>query len=264
MGLFEAEVERLHELNLSPVKYVAGLVLSPLLKMLAKMRSGYLAVRSVALIWKDAQEETGENLSPSDAMRQAVLLTKMAGAIASEAYPPDSPVEHYVPRYKADQPLQESLSVITVVSFVLALVGGLPMVFHGMEKLAKLMRLKRLASALEKVHHVLHTIEGGVVDVVIPDRLSYSVYKKTWARGFKVTPNLLGYDEYRHTDEVRHKVEHAMFSILLIYFAWHGFLGILESGATFLGAAEATATTVKAVEIAKGIKDASEIVRGVV
>lgn len=259
VGLFEAEVECLCEAN--PVRALGAFLLSPLMKMIAKMRSGYDAVRSTALIWKDAQEETGENLNPSESLRRAVMVTKMAGE-GLDAVPP-STVEHAIPEYVPEKPLKESLSVVTVVSFVLAIIGGLPMIVHGIEKLAKLLRLRRLARALDSVHHVLHAFEEGVVDLVIPDRLSYAVYKRTWARGFKVTPDLLDYEAYRAESEARHKVEKTMFSILLVYFAWHGLLGILESGATLLGAAEATATTVKAVEIARGVKNATEIVRGV-
>ena len=104
-------------------------------------------------------------------------------------------------------------------------------------------------------------IEHKVVDVVIPDALSFVLYRKAYAAGFRSSRELLEFDDYRNS-KAREKTEIAMYSLLLIYFAWHGILGAMHYGASLLGSAEATASAIKGIEIVRGVKDATGILRG--
>lgn len=149
-------------------------------------------------------------------------------------------------------------AVGSAVGIGLAVLGGLPMLFAGLAKVAKLLRAKKLAHLFEHAYHVTHLFELKTINAVIPNKLSYAVYKMLHKRGLKFAnekTDLLTYDEYvNDVDEsdALHKVNGLVYKSVLIYFAFNGISGVLHAGASLLGVVEGAATTVKGIELARG------------
>jgi len=163
---------------------------------------------------------------------------------------------------KASQPLNEALGVTTVVGLVLGIMGGIPLLLKGLYKFSKFLGLEKTSHAIEHAYHVAHKIEEKGIDIIIPDRLSYVIYKKAWAKGFKTSKTFLEFADYsQNKQHAKQKVESLIYKLLLVYFAAEGISGLLHSTSAALATAEGAASTVKAVEIATGIVDAVSIVK---
>jgi hypothetical protein len=240
-------------------------------------------VKTIVSALKAGMAETNESISLDDTLKIAKEIGK-EDALAIAAEDLEGPVkdaaaslqkgENVAEVYSAlcnedyissrSSPINE-MGVVTVAGFGLALVGGLPMLFKGLAYLAKLLKAPRLEKLFKKAHHVAHHIEEKVVDWIVPDRLSYAVYKFLNKKGFHVTKNnkLLSYDDFKSNADksgARKKTDGLIYKALLIFFALNGLGGILKAGASLLGFIEGAATAVKGVELATGAGEVAAIV----
>jgi hypothetical protein len=166
------------------------------------------------------------------------------------------------------QRLNEDFGIISGIGVGLALLGGIPMLFKGLHKLASVMGAHRLAEVFKKAEKIAHHFERDVIDLVIPDKLSYFIYKhlKTNFKHFSTLSKkkMLTLEEFQlnsdHSGAMR-KVQTGIFKTVLIAFALAGFVGALKAGASLLGAVEGGATTVKGVELAQGAKELASLMR---
>lgn len=159
--------------------------------------------------------------------------------------------------------LQEMLGATTVVGVLLATMGGLPMLFKGLHTLASKLHAEKTAELFEKAEKVTHHFEQKVITGVIPDKLAYYIYLGLWKLGIKLTHTKEPYNELeikveKGGPQALVKAKNLMYKMLLIYFAWSGFMGVLHAGASLLGFVEGGATAVKGIELARG---ASEIAK---
>ena len=160
---------------------------------------------------------------------------------------------------------EEALTFIGLMGIGFGIVGGLPMLFKGLTKLANYLGAAKAAEIFGKAEHVTHSFEKLVIDWTIPDRFSYLVYSYLAKKGFYVTgkKNLLSYEEYSEKNEpteARKKTDELVYKAMLIFFAFNGLAGAVKAGASLLGFIEGTATTVKGIELAKGASDVYKIV----
>lgn len=162
--------------------------------------------------------------------------------------------------------VKESLEVTSVIGIVLALIGGLPLLFKGLHKLAVAMGATKCAELFEKLEHVFHKFEGDVVDNIVPFSLAYKIYLGLWKMDIKLTKTSEPFNEIEIKAEKQgqkaiKKAKNLAYKILLIYFAYHGVEGALKAGASLLGFIEGTATTVKGIELATAAQEAIAVVK---
>ena len=151
--------------------------------------------------------------------------------------------------------------VVAGIGVGLAIIGGLPLLFKGLTKLANFLNAPRLASIFEKAEHITHNFEKGFIGFVVPSRLSYAVYKFLAEKGFQVAgeKEVLSFEDYK-SSKSEEKTKELVYKAVLIYFAFQGLAGALKAGASLLGFVEGTATTVKGIELAKGFSDVRKII----
>ena len=171
-------------------------------------------------------------------------------------------------KYTSQKKSLNELGITAVAGVGLAIMGGLPMLFSGLKKLAQMLGATGLVEVFEKARHVTHAFEEKVIDYIVPDLLSYQVYKFLNSRGFHVTKNqdLLSYEDYKLDADksgARKKTDGLIYKVILIYFAIQGLVGVLKSGLSLLGFVEGGATAVKGAELAKGASEIAKIARGV-
>lgn len=150
--------------------------------------------------------------------------------------------------------------MISATGVALGMMGGLPMLFSGLRKLASWIKAESIAKIFEKAYHITHTLEKKTIDFIIPFKLGYSVYKGLWNIGIKYTKGNkpLSEDEAKNTEEGKKamaKVENLVYKVLLVFFAWDGIKGALHAGASLLGFVEGAASAVKGVEIASAAEE---------
>jgi hypothetical protein len=250
---------------------------------LQQLKSG---IAPVIQIINQAQQESGEKLPVDQNMRIAAALPQHAQAAQSEIVSDRQEVEQAIQSRNTQQTenyfrelgtlleehtpkekLNEGLTPVTIVGFMLATMGGTVMLFRGFEKLAEKFGLEKTAKAFHSAYHVAHVVEEKVVDYTIPDRLSYLIYNKLWKRGFKLKTSptaqkseMLTFEEYhQNAYGSRQKVENLIYKIVLAYFLINGAVGMVKAGISLLGVAEGTATAIKAVEIATAAGAALEL-----
>jgi hypothetical protein len=231
---------------------------------------------------KQGMQATGESLKMSPAMKAAKELGQLtkekALAFVQEDF--EGPVKqkaeaaneglHVRALYKvlsetqinASSHLNESLTAGTIMGVGLAIMGGLPMLFKGLHKLAKVLHAEKCSALFEKAYHVSHHFEEKAIDLVVPDKLAYFVYGVLWKRGLKLSKNHLELEDFKADKEhAKTKSQGLIYKAVLIYFAWSGLQGVLHAGASLLGFVEGTATTVKGIELARGATEVAALVR---
>ena len=232
---------------------------------------------------KQGMQSTGESMKMTPAMKAAKELGQLtkekALAFVQEDF--EGPVKqkaeaaneglHVRSLYKVlsetqirspRAPMNESLTVGSVMGVGLAIMGGLPMLFKGLHKLAKVLNAEKCAVLFEKAYHVAHHFEEKTIDVVVPDKLSYFVYSVLWKRGLKLSKERLEFDAFKAGNEhAKTKAQGLIYKAVLIYFAWNGLQGVLHAGASLLGFVEGTATTVKGIELARGASEVAALIR---
>ena len=224
-------------------------------------------------------KESGESITLDDNLKIAKQLgkTNALAEVESDLLGPihdkaETMAEAYVvlnnnTYIKQEKQQINEFGVTAVAGVSLAIVGGLPMLFKGLKKLAKILNAEKAAELFDKAEHITHAIEEKVIDYIVPDKLSYQIYKALNARGFHVSKSteLMSYDDYvKNADgsDARKKTDGLVYKAMLIYFAFNGLIGVLKAGASLLGFVEGGATAVKGIELAKGASDVAKIVRG--
>lgn len=247
--------------------------------------------KKVFQVLKQAMQQTGETFQMDAGLQAAKELGRLGsdGALAAVQQDLEGPVHEKAKaaQVKAEgkylssiyvvlseqgytripqQPLNEDLGVTSVLGIGLAIMGGLPLLFKGLHKLASVLGAERAAAIFEKAEHVTHHFEQKVVDFAMPFRLAYVVYLGLWKLGIKLTPGdePLNEIEIKADEEGKQalaKAKGLVYKVLLIYFAIQGIVGALQAGASLLGFVEGTATTVKGVELARGAEELVKLIR---
>lgn len=168
--------------------------------------------------------------------------------------------------YINHQKILRETGIEMIAGFGLAIVGGLPLLFKGLFKLANFLNAPKAAALFKKAEHVTHAIEEKVIDYIVPDALSYQIYKFLNNKGYHVTKNkkIITYEQYKDDSDksgARKKTDGLVYKVLLIYFAVNGLVGVLKAGASLLGFVEGGATAIKGVELAIGAKEVANIVK---
>lgn len=160
----------------------------------------------------------------------------------------------------APQKLTEDFGVSAALGVGLAVMGGLPLLFKGLGKLATALGATQTAEIMHKAEHVTHAFEQKTIDFVMPDALAYAVYKILQKNGLKITDNVLSNQDFKKSDALP-KVKNLIYKAVLIYFAINGVVGAMKAGISLLGFVEGTATTVKGIELAKGASEVAKIIK---
>ena len=237
---------------------------------------------------KHGMQETGESVKLDDSLQAAKELGNMGtnGALAAVQADLAGPVHDFAAAQKGS-PKQESVyyasvysimvegqstsrdkqlneaGVVTALGLALGLMGGLPLLFKGLAKLAHVLHAEKTAQLLEKAEHVVHAFEKGVLNVTIPDRLAYVVYKFLHNKGFKLgNGDLLRREQFKNSEHSQ-KTKGLIYKALLVYFAFNGIIGAMKAGVSMFGFVEGAATTVKGIEIAAGASELAAIAKSV-
>lgn len=160
----------------------------------------------------------------------------------------------------APQKLTEDFGVSAALGVGLAIMGGLPLMFKGLGKLATALGATQTAEVMHKAEHVTHAFEQKTIDFVMPDALAYAVYKILQKNGLKITDTVLSNEDFKKSDAMP-KVKNLIYKAVLIYFAINGVVGAMKAGISLLGFVEGTATTVKGIELAKGASEVAKIIK---
>ena len=161
--------------------------------------------------------------------------------------------------------LNEDFGVSAVLGIGLAIMGGLPMLFKGLHKLAGVLGAENAAKLFEKAEHITHSFEQKTIDFIVPDKLSYVFYSILTKQGLKISNanEMLTFEEFQvnaDKSEAMKKTQGIIYKILLIYFAINGIRGVLHAGASLLGFVEGTASSVKGIELARGAKELAVLI----
>lgn len=240
---------------------------------------------------KTAMQQTGETFQMDETLKAAKELGQLGvdGAMAAVQEDLEGPVKEkaraaqvksegrYLPEIyavlseqqylaAAPEPLNEDFGVTAAVGMGLAVMGGLPMLFKGLHKLAGALGAQKVAVLFEKAEKVTHHFEQKTIDFVMPDKLAHAVYVALWKMGIKLTKgdeplNEIEIKAEKEGLEALKKCKGLVYKCLLIYFAISGISGVLKAGASLLGFVEGAATSVKGVELAKGAVEVSKLVR---
>jgi hypothetical protein len=231
---------------------------------------------------KQGMKESGESIQMDDTLTAAKELGTMnkekALAVVEQDFEgpvhdlakqleqqgPKAEARHYATVYAAllehpdvREPLNE-FGFTSALGVGLALLGGVPMLFKGLEKLAHALHFQNMAQWFQKAEHVAHAIEVKTINAVVPNKLSYAAYKFLHSKGLKFSKEkkeMLSYDEFTSDADGSHSMKQVnglLYKALLIYFAFNGFVGLFHAGASMIGAVEGAATTVKGIELARG------------
>ena len=246
--------------------------------------------KKVMQVLKAAMSQSGETFQLDAGLKSAKELGALGsdGAIAAVQSDLEGPVHEkakaaevkgegkYLPDiyaimnekkyFSAITPLNEDFGVTAAAGIGLAIMGGLPLLFKGLEKLAHVLGAVKCAEMFEKAYHVTHHFEQKVIDFAMPFKLAYMVYVGLWKMGIKLTQTDEPYNEIEIKAEEDGKKAIAqakglVYKVLLIYFAISGLAGVLKAGASLLGFVEGTATTVKGVELARGAVELAKLAR---
>ncbi len=247
--------------------------------------------KAILQVLKQAMQQTGESFQMDEGLLAAKELGKLGsdGALAIVQQDLEGPVHEkakaaemkgegkYLPGIYAvlsekkytqipQQALNEDFGITAVLGAGLAVMGGLPLLFKGLHKLAEVLGAHGAAELFLKAEKVTHHFEQKVVDFAMPFRLAYAVYLGLWKMGVKLTKGdePLNEIEIKAEDEGIKAIAHCkglVYKVLLIYFAIQGIAGVLKAGASLLGFVEGGATTIKGIELARGAEEVVKLVR---
>lgn len=240
--------------------------------------------KEIVDITRSAMNKTGEKIPLTESLKLAkevgslttqsvgeMLASDLKGPIHSKAKELQSEsVGHALVELKVSlNELQNNKNlneggILGILGLSLAGFGGLLFLLTGLEKLARFLGADKIASVIHKVHHVLHVIEEKTIDLIIPDRLSYVVYRAIRKRGFTAQSSVnreLSFDEYSSDFEgVRKKTEKLVYAAFLLFLAWNGITAAVNAGISLLGFAEGTASVIKGVEIGQAAAHIADII----
>lgn len=245
------------------------------LEELSKMPDDVLQVMEAI---KYAMKESGESIPLDDTLKMAKDLQKSnpVSIVQSDLTGPvhdlakkEQMTEIYAilsnKNYiNSNRKQLNELGVTSVIGVTLAMLGGVPMLLKGLMSLAKLLGAMDTAEILNKAYHVTHKFEKKAIDFIVPDILSYKVYKFLFDRGFHIAKekNPLSLQDFKKgKDGARQKTDELIYKCLLVYFAFSGLTAAFKAGASLIGFIEGAATGVKGVEIAAAGTEIAAIVR---
>jgi hypothetical protein len=264
--------------------------ISEKISLFSKMPDG---LKKVMGVLKTAMSESGESFNLDEGLQAAKELGKFNKEAALSAAQEDlmGPVHDKAARAQKQKNemkqqfaatlilsealnaseqrvLKEDFGVTAAAGLGLAVLGGLPMIFKGLHKLAVMLGATRVASMLEKAEKVTHHFEQKVITNIIPDKMAFLVYKGLWNMGIKLTKTKEPYNEIeikaeKDGVEAIKKAKGLIYKVILIYFAWNGIQGVLHAGASLLGFVEGGATAIKGIELAKGAAEVAKLARAV-
>lgn len=209
---------------------------------------------ALAVVQKDLEGPVHEKAKAAETKAEGKHLPGIYNTLAETQYV-------NLPKEKLNE-----FGVIGAAGVGLAIMGGLPLLFKGLGKLANVLGAHGTAELFHKAEHVTHHFEQKAVDFAMPFRLAYAVYLGLWKMGIKLTKGEepLNEIEIKAEDEGKKaimQVKGLIYKVLLIYFAINGISGVLHAGASLLGFVEGTATTVKGIELARGAEEIAKLVR---
>jgi hypothetical protein len=242
---------------------VADKALGFLSARLAKLWKAFGTLRAVKAIWDEAQRASGIKLPVTATLRIAQGLdSEMETALRGVQ-------EGKREKLATPRPLTEAVTLLTVLSFVIAIIGGMPMLLNAISKAARWLGFPAIQRAFARMSHVAHAIEQEVIDFAIPAELSYQVYLAMWKRGWRVSTALgrhgskhlegdkpLPFENYLTDGDFQRVIETGMWRLLLAFFFVNGAMHILATPLGLLFAGEAAATGVKGVELGQGLQRA--------
>ena len=273
-------------------KSVAGKWATTISEKVAKLSAIPDDVKKLLGIVKNAMSQTGEafkldetlqiakklgEITPDKALqivdsdfegpvkeRVASVTTKSEGTFIPSIYVTLTETS-YINSRPDSELLRESFGLAAGLGVGLAIMGGLPMLFKGLHKLADVLGAKKTSDLMKHAEHVTHAFEQKTIDFVMPDKLAYAVYAGLWKMGVKVSKGeeiqpFMNFQIDEDKSGSMQKTKGLVYKVLLIYFAFNGIKGVLHAGASLLGFVEGTATTVKGVELAKGAHELSKLV----
>jgi hypothetical protein len=143
---------------------------------------------------KQGVAASGDSIVLNDILKMAKELSKESAldVVQSDL---EGPVKDKAKKLQTGAALGEAYSILTtneyinhqkilretgiemIAGFGLAIVGGLPLLFKGLFKLANFLNAPKAAALFKKAEHVTHAIEEKVIDYIVPDALSYQIYK---------------------------------------------------------------------------------------
>lgn len=284
-------VKKLSDFVTRQFKQVAASWAKTITQALGKLGEIPDAAKQILQVLKQAMAQTGESFKLDAGLQAAQELGKLGsdGALAVVQRDLEGPVHEkakaaevkgegkYLPSIYAvlnersylqvpRERLNEDLGVTSVLGIALAVMGGLPMLFKGLTKLAEVLGAHGAAQLFEKAEKVTHHFEQKVVDFTMPFKLAYMVYLGLWKMGIKLTKgdeplNEIEIKAEKDGVEAIKKAKGLVYKTLLIYFALQGIAGVLKAGASLLGFVEGTATTIKGVELARGAEEVIKLAR---
>lgn len=210
---------------------------------------------ALAIVQKDLEGSVHEKAKAAEVAQEGRYLPDIYSVLAEQTYI-QGPKEQ----------LTEDFGASTVLGLGLAIMGGLPLLFKGLHKLAHVLGAEGASHMFEKAEHVTHAFEQKVIDFAMPDRLAYAVYMSLWKTGIKLTKGdePLNEIEIKAEKEGIEALKHCkglVYKALLIYFAIQGLIGVLHAGASLLGFVEGTATSIKGVELARGAEEVANLIK---
>lgn len=276
-------VEKLSAYVTKHFKSVAGGWLDVISEKLSGMQEIPDEAKQIFGVLKQAMSESGESLILDDTLKLAQKIGKLGsdGALQVVQADLEGPVKNLAASvnesYFADvylvlsecpnsvEPLNEDFGVTAAVGLGLAMMGGLPMLFKGLSKLAKVLKAEKAAELFQHCEHITHAFEQKTIDKLMPDKLAYLVYVGLWKRGIRLSKGkeVLNELEFK-SDEGKlamKKCKGLIYKILLLYFAFNGITGALKAGVSLLGFVEGAATGVKGVELAAGAAELANVLR---
>jgi hypothetical protein len=156
--------------------------------------------KEILKVLKTAMEQTGETFQMDQGLLAAKELGKidkdkalaivqhdLEGPVHDKAKSADTKAEgKYVPEIYSvlaetqyvELPKEKlvEFGVVGAAGVGLAIMGGLPLLFKGLHKLANVLGAHGTAELFEKAEHVTHHFEQKVVNFVLPFKLAYAVY----------------------------------------------------------------------------------------
>lgn len=283
-------VKKLSDYVTKQFKAVAAKWASAITQSVSKLGEIPDEAKQVLQVLKQAMSETGETFQMDQGLIAAKELGKLGkdGALAIVQQDLEGPVHDkakqaevkgegkYIPQIYSvlaetqytNLPKEQlnEFGIVAAAGVGLAIMGGLPLLFKGLHKLAEVLGAHGTAELFEKAEHVTHHFEQKVIDFAMPFKLAYAVYLGLWKIGIKLTKGEepLNEIEIKAEDEGKKAISQAkglVYKVLLIYFAINGIAGVLHAGASLLGFVEGGATTVKGIELARGASELAKLAR---
>lgn len=157
--------------------------------------------------------------------------------------------------------LLKEVGVFEIVGLGLALMGGIPMVLKLLMKLAGFFKLNKTKEVLKKAYDAAHHFEETVVDYLVPDRISYAVYKK-FTQKFGKGKKILEYEAYRGSKE-RKRFDKMLYLVLLTPWLINGLIALKHFVSNMINWVEAGATAVKGIEVAELGVELPQVIRDI-